>query len=145
MTTFVKYDPQLHAKDIARNDSSIFDHTILVPYTQEQFVSFDGWVAFKGTNIVGSCLYYIGVDTPREWYFAYLGVLPRYQNKGMGTALLKLLLAEADKNRAYLKCDAATTKAREFYERFGFSVVSTGNHPVLRRRPAGLRGIAAKG
>lgn len=48
-------------------------------------------------------------------------VLPQYQNRGIGTAILEKCIAESDKE-LYLYVFCRNTRAVAFYERFGFSV-----------------------
>jgi len=144
MKGIVPYVPQLHAKTVVTNDSKIFDHNILIPYEPRQFRHFSGWVSYSDSKVIGACLY--SIDSSRSWYFAYLGVLPEYQRKGIGTKLLCVLLEKADKERAYLECHPAALNAKELFERHGFTVSSTGlgtELALLRRRPAGLRRVLA--
>jgi ribosomal protein S18 acetylase RimI-like enzyme len=65
-----------------------------------------------------------------HWYLPLLGVDPRLQGQGAGSALLRLILDRADKDglSAYLW----TAKARNvpFYQRHGFEVLTEGVEPT---------------
>ncbi|MGH9971659.1 MAG: GNAT family N-acetyltransferase [Pyrinomonadaceae bacterium] len=65
-----------------------------------------------------------------HWYLPLLGVDPRRQGQGAGSALLKVILDRADKDRlpAYLW----TAKARNvpFYQQHGFQVLTEGVEPT---------------
>lgn len=136
----VPYVAATHVGDLLMNDAAIFDRTVFITYDREQFEMMSGWVAIEKETVVGYCLY--RVDDVKEWYFAYLAVLPECQGRGIGTELLNMLLENADTNRIHLTCHASTVKAKEWYERHGFNVASTGVGKYLvflKRRPARLK------
>ena len=58
-----------------------------------------------------------------HWYLPFLGVDPSLQGRGLGSALLRGVLEEAD--RAGLACylDAPCERTRRYYERYGFRAV----------------------
>ena len=57
----------------------------------------------------------------------------RHHNTGLGTAILKVLLAEADALRLPIRLEVLNgSKADPFYLRHGFVKLSRGRH---RRRP----------
>lgn len=69
-------------------------------------------------------------DVPeRHWYLALLGVDPDHAGKGIGSALLEPVLAEADKGG--LPCYLETGEERNlaFYEKHGFEVLRHGTAP----------------
>lgn len=139
----MKIRPYVVSRDASRLDSItqlIFNE--LDPYTLEELKTFNGWVLVDSNlsnKIVGACLYYRRDNNPKEWYFAYLGLLESYQGQGHGTRLLQILLRKADIARAFLECETVNETAKRLYERNGFTVASTGEVVVLRRRPAPLR------
>ena len=53
-----------------------------------------------------------------------LYVLPAFQNRGIGSEILKKCIAESE-NTIYLYVFSRNTRAIAFYERFGFSVRET--------------------
>lgn len=65
-------------------------------------------------------------DTP-HWYLFHLGADPRTQRRGVGTALLRSVLARLDERElpAYLECKPELVS---YYGRFGFA--QTGTLPV---------------
>jgi GNAT superfamily N-acetyltransferase len=60
---------------------------------------------------------------PRYWYLLVIGVLPAYQGQGIGTALMRPVLAQADGDD--LPCFVETVQPRNqpLYERNGFRLV----------------------
>ncbi len=81
---------------------------------------------------------------PRHWYLMILGVDPPRQGRGIGAALLRPALAQADAER--LPCYLETVKARNvpFYQRHGFEVLVEGDLPrdgphfwTMKREPVG--------
>ena len=69
-------------------------------------------------------------DVPEpHWYLSTLGVDPPRQGQGVGSALLRPVLARAD--AAGLPCYLETDKARNvpFYQKHGFEVVEEGVLP----------------
>lgn len=65
-----------------------------------------------------------------HWYLAAIGVDPEAAGKGLGSALLRPVLAVADTQgkRCYLETAEAANKP--FYERHGFVVVRQGTEPA---------------
>jgi GNAT superfamily N-acetyltransferase len=62
----------------------------------------------------------------RHWYLALLGVDPDHSGQGIGSALIRPVLAEADRDA--LPCYLETAEQRNvgFYEQFGFDVLRHG-------------------
>jgi GNAT superfamily N-acetyltransferase len=60
---------------------------------------------------------------PEHWYLNAMGVIPAWQGRGYGTAMIKPGLDRCDRERvpAYLK--TSTPRGRALYERNGFEVV----------------------
>ncbi|MBI3873355.1 MAG: GNAT family N-acetyltransferase [candidate division Zixibacteria bacterium] len=77
------------------------------------------WGAYDGDKLVGFATSHM---RDRQWHVAYLFVDPAYQNKGLGTALLRTGLAEAEKREAYITSQCTFTynpKAIALYTRLG--------------------------
>jgi ribosomal protein S18 acetylase RimI-like enzyme len=69
----------------------------------------------------------LAVETPRpgEVFLANIQILPEYQNRGVGTQLLKGLIDEARRTKTRLTLKVLRPNpARRLYERLGFSVVA---------------------
>jgi ribosomal protein S18 acetylase RimI-like enzyme len=84
----------------------------------------------------GSDIGYLKIDRMEsEIFLANLHVHPDYQNRGIGSSILKSLLAEAARQGVsvslkVLKVDYA---ARRLYERFGFSIEEEAEDYYLMR------------
>ena len=77
----------------------------------------------------------ISVDRrPGELFLANIQILPAYQNGGLGTALIRQLLAEAQRRGVPMVLQVLRVNpARRLYERLGFRVVEeTPTHFVMR-------------
>jgi ribosomal protein S18 acetylase RimI-like enzyme len=64
--------------------------------------------------------------TRRHWYLYGLGVEPSRQGQGIGGALLRPILAQADRERLACYLDTNNEFNVPFYERYGFAVISQG-------------------
>jgi ribosomal protein S18 acetylase RimI-like enzyme len=67
---------------------------------------------------------------PDHWYLHYLGVEPRRQGRGLGSALLAPMLGTCDEERTGAYLEASTERNRALYERHGFSVTGTFEMPA---------------
>jgi GNAT superfamily N-acetyltransferase len=77
------------------------------------------WGAYDGDELVGFAVSHM---RDRQWHSAYLFVDPDYQNKGLGTQLMRTGLAEAEKREAYITSTCTFTynpKAIALYTRLG--------------------------
>jgi GNAT superfamily N-acetyltransferase len=85
----------------------------------------------------------------RHWYLSALGVEPERQGEGIGSALLKPALAEADRDGVPCYLETAVGRNVLLYERHGFDVVeelvlpNTDVHGWLMLRPANAASRAA--
>ncbi len=71
-----------------------------------------------------------GEDVPgRHWYLSVIGVHPEHSGKGIGSALLKPTLAEADADGLPCYLETAESRNLPFYERHGFDVLRHGAVP----------------
>ena len=67
---------------------------------------------------------------PPHWYLNFLGVEPRRQGRGLGSALLAPVLAECDLRRIPAYLEASTERNRALYERHGFTRTGTFHLPA---------------
>jgi GNAT superfamily N-acetyltransferase len=77
------------------------------------------WGAYDGDTLVGFATSHM---RDRQWHGAYMFVDPDHQNRGLGTALLRTELAEAEKREAYITSQCTFTynpKAIALYTRLG--------------------------
>lgn len=81
--------------------------------------------------------------TEDAWYLSIVGVLPEYQNQGMGARLVGSVLAESDAAGVATYLETFTPRNMPFYGRLGFEVAGsfvesvTGSTYVLMvRAPA---------
>ena len=79
---------------------------------------------------------------PRHWYVWLLGVDPPRQRQGVGSAVLRPVLAGADRDGVPCYLDTTRERNLAFYRRHGFDVVYQGDFPrggphfwTLRREP----------
>lgn len=64
---------------------------------------------------------------PKEphWYLPLMGVEPRYQRQGLGSALMKYALVACDRDMSLAYLEASSPKNLALYERHGFEVLGT--------------------
>jgi len=77
------------------------------------------WGAYEGTKLVGFATSHM---RDRQWHVSYLFVDPAHQDRGLGTALLRTGLAEAQKRGAHITSQCTFTynpKAIALYSRLG--------------------------
>lgn len=77
--------------------------------------------------------------TPEQIRLLDIAILPEFQNRGVGAALLKSLLAESEATAKPLRhmVFKMNTAALRFYERFGFTPIEdVGAYIHMERRPA---------
>jgi ribosomal protein S18 acetylase RimI-like enzyme len=73
---------------------------------------------------------------PKEphWYLPLMGVEPRHQRQGVGSALMKHALVECDRDRSLAYLEASSPENLALYERHGFEVLGTiqvGSSPPI--------------
>ena len=89
--------------------------------------SFPGWgydIISIGDQPVGRFFVHRGADAIRV---VDLGLLPEYRNRGIGSALLKAVLEEADEADMAIHLHVKSfNRAMKLYERLGFRAVRTG-------------------
>ncbi|HEY8082698.1 MAG TPA: GNAT family N-acetyltransferase [Solirubrobacterales bacterium] len=69
-------------------------------------------------------------STPEHWYLNYLGVEPRHQGKGLGSALLAPVLERCERERAPAFLESSTDRNRVLYERNGFKLTEVFDMPA---------------
>ena len=89
-------------------------------------------------GIAGEDAGYLVLHRGRDpWYLSSIVLMPAFQGRGVGTALLTDLLEQAD--AAGMRVDLQVMKvnpARRLYERLGFEAVgATDHHTQMRRMP----------
>ncbi len=74
---------------------------------------------------------------PSHWYLEAIGTVPARQGQGLGSALLRPVLALCDRDGVGAYLESSTERNRALYERQGFRVVETfgmpGGGPRIRR------------
>jgi ribosomal protein S18 acetylase RimI-like enzyme len=66
---------------------------------------------------------------PRHWYLSTLGVDPRRQGQGIGSALIGPVLARADAESLFCYLETEKEENLRFYRRHGFEVAVEDNLP----------------
>jgi ribosomal protein S18 acetylase RimI-like enzyme len=69
-----------------------------------------------------------------HWYLPFIGVDPIHQGKGYGSALLKHVLLQCDRDRAPAYLESTNPANISLYERHGFQVLATiqvGSSPPI--------------
>jgi GNAT superfamily N-acetyltransferase len=67
---------------------------------------------------------------PHHWYLHYLGVEPRSQGRGLGTALLAPVLERCDREGTPAHLESSTERNRVLYERNGFTLTKVIDMPA---------------
>jgi ribosomal protein S18 acetylase RimI-like enzyme len=74
---------------------------------------------------------------PDHWYLEVLGTEPARQGEGLGSALLRPMLALCDRDRLGAYLESSSERNQVLYERHGFEVVERfempGGGPTIRR------------
>lgn len=86
------------------------------------------WVAIENDRVIGYSVLWKG---PKYFYWNWLGVLPDFQKKGAGTALMKKVLERAASEGCQtIELDSRNrfVDALRFYLKFGFQIVGTYLH-----------------
>ena len=80
----------------------------------------------------------------RHYYLPVVGVVPKWQGKGIGTTLLQPVLERCDREAVAGYLEATSARSRTCYERVGFEVVEEFSFPkgpplwCMRREPRGV-------
>jgi ribosomal protein S18 acetylase RimI-like enzyme len=76
-----------------------------------------------GVRIYGAMDRAHATVTERHWYLAVLGCDPRWQRRGVGTALLEPVLRRADSDGICTYLETQRDDNLAWYARFGFDVI----------------------
>lgn len=66
----------------------------------------------------------------KHWYLAFMGVVPEWQGRGLGSALMAPALAELDRSGATAYLEASTPRSRALYQRHRFEVTGEFDLPA---------------
>lgn len=69
-----------------------------------------------------------------HWYLPLIGVDPRFQRRGLGSAMLAPMLAAFDRERATAYLEASSAESIPLYERHGFTItneIQSGSSPTM--------------
>ena len=72
--------------------------------------------------------------TAPHWYLPLIGVDPRHQGQGLGSAMLEQMLAAFDRDGAVAYLEATSGRNVPLYERYGFEArgeIQAGSSPTL--------------
>ena len=67
----------------------------------------------------------------QAWYLSITGVLPAWQNQGLGSALIEATLAEADQAGVATFLETFVTRNEPFYQRLGYRVAGRFFEPTI--------------
>ena len=94
------------------------------PLTQTLDELADDWrkgIMLKAVNEGGPIIGTVrGHMAPDGFYIGRLAVLPQWQGRGCGSALLEAMIARAEPNRLVLFTSTKSERNLRLYERFGF-------------------------
>jgi ribosomal protein S18 acetylase RimI-like enzyme len=95
-----------------------------------------------GTNLTRALRSQLFIESkhpkdPKHWYLGYLGVAPTQQGRGLGAAMLRAVLDDADKTATPAYLESSNERNLSLYERHGFKVVEAvkllGSGPTVWR------------
>ena len=66
----------------------------------------------------------------RFWYLSIVGILPKFQGRGLGVGLLKVVLNKADHLGIPTYLETFTPRNETFYQRLGYRVAGAFDEPV---------------
>ena len=65
------------------------------------------------------------------WYLSILGIMPEFQNQGLGGPLITATLQQADRAGVPVFLETFTPRNESFYQRFGFRVAGSFFEPTI--------------
>ena len=88
-------------------------------------------VIFRDFPLTFQVLELLDENHPREphYYLPFMGVLPKWQGRGIGSALLRAGLETCDRDKVPAYLDASNESSRALYLRHGFEVIRTLSLP----------------
>ena len=100
---------------------------ILHQMGQQSLNTYQNMVAFMSKqteNLVGTDF----------WYLSILGVLPKFQNQGLGPTLVKPVLEKLDRLKISTYLETFTPRNMSFYERLGYEVAGVFDEPTIQAK-----------
>ena len=73
-----------------------------------------------------------GLVDENAWYLSILGVLPEFQNRGLGVGLISEVLQQTDALAVPTFLETFTPRNESFYQRLGYRVVARPFEPSLQ-------------
>lgn len=106
----------------------------IFPHLKEKIISYQAYadklskyantcVALRGEEICGLLVYYANDKTTKTAYIALIGVLPKFQGKGLGKLLLDYCIQESkiqEMQTLKLEVDLDNLQAISFYKKNNF-------------------------
>lgn len=86
--------------------------------------TYDSIVAFMSRQSMGL------TDTS-AWYLSIVGILPAFQNQGLGRTLLEATLAQADQAGVTTFLETFVTRNEPFYQRLGYRIADRFYEPTI--------------
>jgi putative acetyltransferase len=139
----IQINQEAHLKDFVRlNELWITEHFSLeeadraLAQNPGKVISNGGYVFSLSADaqVVGVCALF--KENNSRYQLARMAVAPEHRGKGYGNALIEHALAKAKDlgaSNVFLLSNTVLHSAIELYKKFGFSTVSTGQHPVYAR------------
>lgn len=109
-------------KDVLNDDNMQFNTEYLMKFINDNHSY--GFIAKEDNNIVGFAYAYslTRPDGKIMFYLHSIGVLPKYQNRGIGTQMLKFIIDYAKRNNyseVFVITDKGNQRACHVYEKTG--------------------------
>src|SRR5579859_6974828 len=130
-TTFL-YDLHVKAMKAAVEKTWGWDEDFQMAYFRQHFTTDNTDLILVGDVSVGKL---ICQRDPQRIYLAEIEILPEYQRKGLGTAIIQALIdeAKASHKEVVLQVLKTNSDARRLYERLGFELYGeTETHNLMR-------------
>jgi ribosomal protein S18 acetylase RimI-like enzyme len=106
-------------------------------------VNLNLWKILEFFSLFNQAEKYHRSDVPQpHWYLLMLGVSPKHQSQGIGSALIQPVLQQADRDGLPCYLETTTEKGVRFYQKAGFEILRTiefdrGNQIIwtMKREP----------
>ena len=72
-----------------------------------------------------------GLVDAADWYLSIVGILPRFQNRGLGGQLIEPVLERADAAGVDTWLETFTPRNRSFYQRLGYRILASFDEPTI--------------
>ena len=92
----------------------------------EQYEAITGFMSEQSASLIHDS----------AWYLSIIGVLPDFQNRGLGGYLIRDVLATTDSLRVPTFLETFTPRNETFYQRLGYRVIARPFEPTLQSRYA---------